>query len=693
MPSVSNLEAETVEEEVTVEEVATTAPATTTATQSVIEEIAQELGLDNQLSNSDQGYKIIVEDLPDFKRVLWESLKYRPVTIEMLEDHCLEEGSNVWLNDSDNPDTPPALGTVTSVEGGSGAEWSVQVSLDVNNTDTFKFEMLNMSGKEELVGENSGLKLRTDNYLLHDVKPSALQGGETRPSQVYIYRPEVKKAFEFTLVNVGARQGNEVTLDGSVIAGVDSSPVDTTNFKFKNINRSILTKDHVEAIVKGLEDNGRGTVKKGNVVKSVSLDAASSTAINSMLKDTGLTIQSLLKGHNQSKETFFNFVVEQRNSRQINKKLEDMVSDLRNKTAASTFLPPQVSFDPNKSSGTHQRDYPQGEVDWKYAYDVFKVPPRYKDTFNFQVPVWSWFKEDASGVRTPAKHPLVPDVSGDYIFNPKTLPTILWALGKNRKAWISGHTGTGKSSLIEEIAALTNYPLIRINFDSEITRMDLIGRDVLTQENGTTISKFEDGILPQALQQPCILLCDEIDFIRPDIAYVMQRALEDKGLLITEDGGRLIEPHPYCRIVATANTQGQGDDFGYQGARTQSMAFLDRFTVWADMDYLTKSEETKLIKSRVPDLLDDYTSQVLDYVQEHRTAFINGDISQPISPRGVIALCEAIVTFTSLHKKPVDGLNVAIDSTVLNKANPQDRQVLRGIVDRMFDFDDKKTTV
>ena len=183
-----------------------------------------------------------------------------------------------------------------------------------------------MSGKEEFVSLTSGLKLRTDNYLLDNPNPTAMKGGTVSPSQVYIYRPEIKNAFEFTLANVGSRSGIEATLDGSVIAGVDSSPVNTVNLKFNNINRSILPKDHVEAIVKGLESNGKGTVKKGNVTKSVSLDAASTTAIDSMLKDTGLTIQSLLKGHNQSKETFFNFVVEQRNSREINKKLSCYVS-------------------------------------------------------------------------------------------------------------------------------------------------------------------------------------------------------------------------------------------------------------------------------------------------------------------------------------------------------------------------------
>ena len=136
----------------------------------------------------------------------------------------------------------------------------------------------------------------------------------------------------------------------------------------------------------------------------------------------------------------------------------------------------------------------------------------------------------------------------------------------------------------------------RINFDSEISRFDLIGRDILISEDGKTVSKFVDGLLPQFMSTPTIACFDEIDFVRPDVAYVMQSALEGNGLVITEDGGRIVRPHSHFRMFATGNTQGQGDEKGmYQGARPQSLALLDRFTVWAKIDYLDAKQRRNLV--------------------------------------------------------------------------------------------------
>jgi cobaltochelatase CobS len=654
----------------------------------IIDEVSTELGINDELTPNDQGYKTIIEDIPDFKRVLWEGLKYRPVTVEALEDNFIVEGSKVWLKrDSDEI---PRMGTVVA-EPTNGGSWEFPVVyLDDSGRRTKEKVELVMtsasSGKEEFITDTNNFKVRTDEFLLNQKAAKAIQGGQKSPTQVYVFKPTNKDTLEMTLINVESKQTDTFKLDGTVFTGADKYAFDVDAMYSPAYQRQAMSKDHVEALVASLETQGVGKVKKGNVTPTVKIDSATESAINTMLKDTGLTIGGLLSNHNNSKKLFTDMAVTQRNSREINQELERQVANLRNSTAGKNFLPPTVAYDPSKSGSASQKDYPQGEIDWQDAFDVFSVPKNHKAKFNFKVPVWNWFKLEADGTKTPKTHPLVPEKQGDYVFDPDLLPTLLWCLNTNKKGWISGHTGTGKSSLVEEVCAFLNYPLIRINFDSEITRMDMIGRDILTQENGTTISRFEDGILPQALAQPCVLLCDEIDFIRPDIAYVMQRALEDKGLLITEDGGRLITPHPFNRIIATANTQGQGDEFGYQGARTQSMAFLDRFTVWLDVEYLPRAQEKKLVKARVPDIEDKYLEQILDYVQEHRKAFVDGDIGQPISPRGVLALCEAVKTFTSLYSDQGKGLEVAIKSTILNKANPQDRNVLKGVVDRMFDF-------
>lgn len=314
-------------------------------------------------------------------------------------------------------------------------------------------------------------------------------------------------------------------------------------------------------------------------------------------------------------------------------------------------------------------------VKWEKASKVFGVKSKKLD---FDVPVFI------------ADNEHVPNIDPSYKFREDYLIPILRAIVENENAWLSGHTGTGKSTLIKQVCARLNYPLIRVNFDSEISRMDLIGRDVLKKdESGVTVSEFVDGILPQALSSPCVLLCDEVDFIRPDVAYVFQRALEDEGLLISEDGGRVVHPHEWSRIFATGNTQGQGDDHGiYQGARAQSMAFLDRFTSWIQCDYLSKKLEEKLVKEQTPAISKDLLTQLMNYVTEHREAFTSLKISQPLSPRGVSALARGCVFYAN-EDNP---LEEAAKYVLLNKANNSDRAVMVGILQRVSKnrSDDKK---
>jgi cobaltochelatase CobS len=224
---------------------------------------------------------------------------------------------------------------------------------------------------------------------------------------------------------------------------------------------------------------------------------------------------------------------------------------------------------------------------------------------------------------------------------------------------------------------------MRINFDSEITRMDLIGRDVLSSEGGATISTFVDGILPQAMMGPYITVCDEIDFVRPDVAYVMQRAFEGNGLMLTEDGGRIVKPHKMFRMFATGNTVGQGDEYGmYQGARPQSMAMLDRFTVWIKVDYMSKGDRMKLLKSTAPNLDGNALDKINQYVGEHLEAFTTSKVLQPISPRTYMAFASAVELFTSMSVP--DPIEQALSTTILDRASVQDRAVLNGLSNRVF---------
>lgn len=321
-------------------------------------------------------------------------------------------------------------------------------------------------------------------------------------------------------------------------------------------------------------------------------------------------------------------------------------------------------------------DIPKGKVKTMKAHEAMGLE-RGKDAFDFDVPVWEWDHE----------HPHVPAKDEDYIFQPFVLLRALYALVTNQRSWIYGHTGTGKSTLVEQICARLNWPMARVNFDSEITRLDLVGREALREEGGTTVSHFVEGILPQAMQQPVVMLMDEMDYIRPDVSYVLQRVTEGNGLLLTEDGGRLVKPHPMFRIMATANTQGQGDEYGmYAGARQQSMAFLDRFTSWIEVEYLTLEQRKKLLAKRVPDLKEAMREELARYSEEHIEAFKQGKVMQPLSPRGMIEAGRALAAFTSILPKASrkKAVQEALGAVLLDRATPQDRAVLRGIADRVF---------
>lgn len=323
--------------------------------------------------------------------------------------------------------------------------------------------------------------------------------------------------------------------------------------------------------------------------------------------------------------------------------------------------------------GNQQQGIPAGSMTQAKANVVFNVSAAAAQ-FDFDVPVFDW----------ASPHPMVPEVDPDYQFEPISLLRALWGLCTGQKMWLHGETGTGKTTLIEQIAARLQWPVARVNFDSEITRMDLIGRDTLVQENGATVTRFVDGILPAAMQMPCIFLCDELDFIRSDVSYVLQRSLESKGLLITEDGGRLIQPDPMFRIVATANTRGQGDDTGrYMGARPQSAALLDRFTCWIRVDYMKPAALAKLLQSKLPHVKPAQVNRMVKYASEHWHGFTNRDILQPLSPRGLVSAGEAF-TFLSALMPEDEAMKQAIATTISERANETDAQTIAGIVQRVF---------
>lgn len=343
--------------------------------------------------------------------------------------------------------------------------------------------------------------------------------------------------------------------------------------------------------------------------------------------------------------------------------MTDTIEKLK-RSASSSVMPTSVA-----ANGA----IPKGTAKAKKAYEVFGLPKR--KILDFNVPVWEWEHD----------HPHVPRIDESYVFRPKELVGILQAILTNQRCYLHGHSGTGKTTGVEQVCARLFWPVMRINFDSEITRMDIIGRDTLIQEGGTTVSKFVDGILPSAMSGPYVLICDEIDFVRPDVAYVMQRAFEGNGLVVTEDGGRVVVPHEAFRMFATGNTVGQGDEYGmYQGARPQSMAMLDRFTMWIKVEYMDAADRAKLIKSKFPALEERVVESINKYVTEHIEAFTTSKVLQPITPRGFLSLAQNYSSAEPLYARQADAMEFAFATTVLDRCTVQDRAVLNDIYQRVF---------
>lgn len=339
------------------------------------------------------------------------------------------------------------------------------------------------------------------------------------------------------------------------------------------------------------------------------------------------------------------------------------------KRAASMAMPVSMEV---KASG----EVPEGRFKMVKASEAFGLT-KAEETFGFEVPLWEWDGE----------HPLVPQVDEDYLFRPDELFAMLMGVVKNSPTYLHGHTGTGKTSLVQQVAARLSWPFMRVNFDSDISRMDLIGRDTLTNEGEGTVSRFVEGVLPQMMQGPILGCFDEIDFVRPDVGYVFQRSLEGDGLVLTEDGGRVIRPHPMFRIFATGNTVGQGDEHGmYQGARPQSLALLDRFVNWIEVKYLEEPDRRKLIEGAAPGLDGGMLSLVCAYVTEHLSAFNDAKVLQPLSPRGYMALADQVSTYVSLYPNSMrkQAITRAFEATVLARASMQDRVVLTGLLDRLM---------
>ena len=311
------------------------------------------------------------------------------------------------------------------------------------------------------------------------------------------------------------------------------------------------------------------------------------------------------------------------------------------------------------------------------AIDTPDITVSARETFGIDVDM----QVAAFSVRTE----LVPELDSSYRFDRETTVAILAGFNHNRRVMIQGYHGTGKSTHIEQVAARLNWPCIRVNLDSHISRIDLIGKDAIVVRDGKQITEFREGILPWALQHPCTLVFDEYDAGRPDVMFVIQRVLEVEGRLTLLDQNKVIRPHSSFRLFATANTVGLGDTTGlYHGTQQINQGQMDRWNIVATLNYLPHQQETQIVMSRMGlDMKDaaarKRTEAMVALADLTRAGFINGDISTVMSPRTVITWAENARIFADI--------GFAFRVTFLNKCDEAERSTVAEYYQRCFNED------
>ena len=276
----------------------------------------------------------------------------------------------------------------------------------------------------------------------------------------------------------------------------------------------------------------------------------------------------------------------------------------------------------------------------------------------------------------------VPEVDETYKFDPDTTLAILAGFNHNRRVMIQGYHGTGKSTHIEQVAARLNWPAVRVNLDSHISRIDLIGKDAIKLKDGKQVTEFHEGILPWALRNPVAIVFDEYDAGRADVMFVIQRVLEHDGKLTLLDQNEIITPHSNFRLFATSNTVGLGDTTGlYHGTQQINQAQMDRWSLVATLNYLSVEVESAIVLAKSPNYDSEdgkrVIKQMVTVADLTRTAFMNGDLSTVMSPRTVINWASNTEIFKDV--------GYAFRLTFLNKCDELERQIVAEFFQRCFD--------
>ena len=272
----------------------------------------------------------------------------------------------------------------------------------------------------------------------------------------------------------------------------------------------------------------------------------------------------------------------------------------------------------------------------------------------------------------------VPEIDSTYKFDHDTTLAILAGYTYNLRVMIQGYHGTGKSTHIEQVGAKLNWPTVRVNLDSHISRIDLIGKDAIKLVDGKQVTEFQEGILPWALRNPVAIVFDEYDAGRADVMFVIQRVLEVDGKLTLLDQNKVIAPHPSFRLFATANTVGLGDTTGlYHGTQQINQGQMDRWSIVSTLNYLPHEDETAIVTAKNPGTDPEVIGKMVTVAELTRNAFMNGDISTVMSPRTVIAWAQN----TNIFKD----VGFAFRLTFLNKCDELERETVAEFYQRLFD--------
>jgi len=277
-----------------------------------------------------------------------------------------------------------------------------------------------------------------------------------------------------------------------------------------------------------------------------------------------------------------------------------------------------------------------------------------------------------------------PPIDPTYRFDPQTTLAILSGFQHNRRVMVQGYHGTGKSTHIEQVAARLNWPCVRVNLDSHVSRIDLVGKDAIVLRNGVQVTEFREGILPWALQRNVALIFDEYDAGRADVMFVLQRVLEVEGRLTLLDQSRVIHPHPAFRLFATANTLGLGDSSGlYHGTQQMNQGQMDRWHVFATLNYLAPQIECEIVLAKVPTFANAGGREVVERMVAMaglvRGAFVASELSTVMSPRTVISWAQNIEIFGDVHQ--------AFALSFGNRCDEAERPIVAELYQRCFGVD------